>query len=96
MIDAFKVSPMMKEIKARLMHVTSNDGPTFLDKSIVKAIRTRSFITTEIKNDSVNLFCRERATQNFKVIMPFDKGMKVKLHISVNRKTQPSSELIPE
>jgi hypothetical protein len=95
-IDAFKVSPMMKEIKAQLIHVTSNNGPTFFDKSIVKAIRARSFITREIKNDIINFFCRERATQNFKVIMPFNNGMKVKLHISVNRKTQSSSELIPE
>jgi hypothetical protein len=95
-IDAFEVSPMMKEIKTQLIHVTSNNGPTFFDKCVVKAIRARSFITREIKNDIINFFCGERATQIFKVIMSFDNGLKVKLHICVNRETQSSSEFIPE
>jgi hypothetical protein len=95
-IDAFEVSPMMKEIKAQLVHVTSNNGPTFFDKRIVEAIRARSFITREIKNDIINFFCRERATQIFEVVIPFDNGLKVKLHISVNRKTQSPSEFILE
>jgi hypothetical protein len=96
MVDALEIRLMMEKILAELVHVSPNDMPGFLIEEIVKTIWARRLIRRKIKNDPINFLRREGKTQKFKIGMPLNQILKIKLHGHTHRGTQPPFEFLPE